>query len=139
MSWFTRKPDFVIGGSNPYMLRWYIIPRNRFFNIYLHKILRDDDDRALHDHPWRSLSIILAGSYREVRENSDREYRSWSIIYRGAEYAHRLIVVDGPVWTLFFTGRKVRNWGFHCPRGWMPWQQFVDHTDTGNVGKGCDA
>ena len=46
MRWFEkialRKPDFVIGGhDDPYMLRWWIIPRNRFFNIYLHKFLHD--------------------------------------------------------------------------------------------------
>lgn len=49
---FWRAPDFYIGGNaNPYLLRWWVIPRNRFFNVYLHKFLRDDDDRALHDHP----------------------------------------------------------------------------------------
>jgi hypothetical protein len=57
MRWFkkiagSRPPDFVIGGDSPYMLRWWIIPRNKFFNIYLHRFLRSDDDRALHDHPW---------------------------------------------------------------------------------------
>lgn len=46
----SGKPHFVIGNAdNPYMLRWFILPRNRLFNIYLHKFLRDDDDRALHD------------------------------------------------------------------------------------------
>lgn len=62
---FGRKPDFVIGDlSNPYLLRWWVIPRNRFFNVYLHKFLRDDDDRALHDHPWWSMSIILSSTLR---------------------------------------------------------------------------
>src|SRR3546814_8204117 len=42
-----RKPDITIGGEdNPYLRRWYIIPRNRWFNVYLHEFLRDDDDRA---------------------------------------------------------------------------------------------
>jgi hypothetical protein len=151
------KPHFIIGGKdNPYMLRWYLIPRNRWFNIYLHKILRDDDDRALHDHPWDSLSIVLAGRYREVTfidrlnyilirlsngtppKTMDREYGRGSVIYRPAVLAHRLEVVKGPVWTLFLTSRRIREWGFHCPRGWVPWHIFVDSTDTGNVGKGCD-
>ena len=48
-----RAPDFVIGGSdNPYLLRWFLIPRNPVFNVYLHKFMRSDDDRALHTHPW---------------------------------------------------------------------------------------
>lgn len=47
-----RPPDVVIGGdASPYMRRWWVIPRNRRFNVYLHHFLRSDDDRALHDHP----------------------------------------------------------------------------------------
>ena len=45
------KPKVI--GKN-YLSRWHIIPRNRYFNIYLHKFVGSDDDRALHDHPWRS-------------------------------------------------------------------------------------
>lgn len=62
ISW-DRAPDFVIGRTgDPYMERWWLIPRNRFFNIYLHRFWRSDDDRALHDHPWVNLSILLKGS-----------------------------------------------------------------------------
>lgn len=61
-----RPPDFIIGGEeNPYMLRWWLIPRNRNMNVYLHKILRNDADIALHDHPWDNLSIVLKGQYLE--------------------------------------------------------------------------
>jgi len=35
-----RKPDFVIGRAGaPYLERWWVIPRNRWFNIYLHHFL----------------------------------------------------------------------------------------------------
>ena len=63
-----RRPDFVIGAQSPggaYMHRWYIIPRNRWFNIYLHHFIRSDEDEALHDHPWANCSILLRGSYIE--------------------------------------------------------------------------
>ncbi len=71
MKWFeklaaSRPPDFIIGGKNdPYVRRWWIIPRNRFFNIYLHQFLHSDDDRALHDHPWVNFSYLLRGGYLE--------------------------------------------------------------------------
>ena len=70
-SWrVPRAPDFIIGGAeDAYMLRWWVIPRNRWFNIYLHKILRDDDPRALHDHPWWNISIVLKGGYLEWFSN----------------------------------------------------------------------
>jgi hypothetical protein len=63
-----RDPDFVIGrAGRPYLRRWWVIPRNRWFNIYLQEILQDDDDRALHDHPWVNCSIILRGSYQAMQ------------------------------------------------------------------------
>src|SRR3546814_18227298 len=62
-----RPPNFVIGGQqDPYMRRGWVIPRSRFINIYLHQVLRPDDDRALHDHPWLNLSLILDGGYWEI-------------------------------------------------------------------------
>jgi len=48
-----------------YMLRWWHIKRNAFFNCYLHHVLRSDDDTALHDHPWWNFSIVLSGGYYE--------------------------------------------------------------------------
>jgi hypothetical protein len=135
---FRRPPDFVIGSADsPYMLRWWIIPRNRWFNIYLHKIVRDDDDRALHDHPWPSLSIVLRGGYVETTPAGKRTFKAGSLIYRSSTYRHRLEILDGACWTLFLTGPRVRDWGFWCPQGFVPWQEFCDSTNTGNVGRGC--
>lgn len=146
---FSGKPHFVIGGgSSPYMLRWYLLPRNRRFNIYLHKFLRDDDDRALHDHPWWFVSIILKRGYTEVTENGEIDRRAGSIAFRPATHRHRVVLdkwtefyagttVTEPCWTLVATGRKHRTWGFWCPKGFVPWHQFVDAKDNGNVGRGC--
>jgi hypothetical protein len=138
-----RKPDFIIGPSeNAYLLRWWIIPRNRWFNIYLHQIRRDDDDRALHDHPWWNLSIILKGCYREIRPGYNKIHRAGSIVLRSATTAHRLELVteNGGIrycWSLFITGPRIREWYFHCPKGLVHWKDFVDETDIGNVGRGC--
>jgi len=141
-----RKPDFVIGGAeNPYMLRWWVIPRNRWFNIYLHKILRDDDPRALHDHPWWNISVVLKGGYLEWFSTPgatpiDCRWRGpLSIVFRKPTAAHRLTLgSNGPAWSLFITGPKVRNWGFHCEKGWRPWEEFCATDDTGRIGRGCE-
>jgi hypothetical protein len=160
-----REPDFYVGGqANPYLERWFIKrdaqeePREdtRGFNVFLHRFRRSDDDRALHDHPWANCSILLSGTYLEVMPGAERgdeetmfvgafgepqralRRRAGSVVFRKAEQAHRLIIDDGDCWSLFVTGRKVREWGFHCPRGWVHWRDFVDDTDHGSVGRGCN-
>ena len=140
-----RDPDFVIGGAGrPYLLRWWLLPRNRFFNVYLHSFRRSDDDRALHDHPWANCSVLLLGSYtehtiaaggihrRQVLSAGDVRLR-WS-----GRIAHRVELHDGPCWTLFITGPVYREWGFHCPAGWVPWRRFVDDRDAGSIGADCE-
>lgn len=145
-----RRPDFVIGGDErPYLLRWWVIPRNRFFNVYLHLFLRSDDDRALHDHPWLfNCSILLEGSYREwvpgaeadgIRCNVGilRTQGNW--YFRPHKAPHRVELIGGhPCTTLFITGPVVREWGFYCPKGWIPWQRFTASRNKGEVGAGCE-
>lgn len=136
-----RKPDLYIGGeANPYLRRWYVLS-TPWFRIYLHNILRSDDDRALHDHPWNNVSIILKGEYTELpgEWGHGQVYGAGSIIFRKAETAHRLVVDAGTsMWTLFLTGRYRRKWGFHCPKGWIPYERFVKPGAPGEIGAGCD-
>lgn len=153
-----REPDFVIGRKDdPYLRRWWVIPRNRFFNIYLHQILRDDDDRALHDHPWWNMSLILRGLYKEHLPGGIWKLRrAWRPVFRKATASHRLELVKNrwrwvgvgkrrrlelqpivPVWSIFITGPKVREWGFWCPKGWKHWKDFVAVGNPGEVGPGC--
>lgn len=162
-----RFPDFIIGDTdNPYLLRWFLIPKNRFFNIYLHKFCRSDDDRALHDHPWSwNISILLRGHYIEHMAGGKSKVRRpglKGLIFRWGTTPHRVelyfeyelgpvkpthtlpglpihITGEAPVWTIFITGPKVREWGFHCPQGWRHWRDYVSLRDGGNsVGRGCE-
>lgn len=139
-----RNPDFIIGRTDePYLLRWYVIPKNTRFNIYFHHFLRSDDDRALHDHPWWSISILLEGDYTEHMPTQVCFREEGHMGWRPATASHRIALetdlfgTELPVWTLFLTGPKVRDWGFHCPKGWKPWQEFVEPTNSGQIGKGC--
>lgn len=142
---YRRNPDFIVGGiESPYLLRWHLIPRNRIFNIYLHKFLRSDDDRALHDHPWVNLSVLLRGRYLEHTIAAGgihrrREYQAGAARFRWTgRLAHRIELHDGACWTLFITGPRYRSWGFHCPEsGWVHWRDFTAPADAGQVGEGC--
>lgn len=157
-----REPDMLIGGAErPYMRRWWLLPRNPVFNIYLHHFLRDDDDRALHDHPWPSLSFLLEGGVYETWAPDPSRAAEWAhqqqrylapgaIVWRGPRFAHRLTlpyegcsITPRPAITLFVVGPRVREWGFWCPKsspagGWRPWQKFVALDDPGRVGPGCE-
>lgn len=149
-----REPDFIIGDkSDPYLLRWWLLPRNPVLNIYLHYFMRDDDDRALHDHPWASCSVMLKGSYIEHTIAAGgihkRELRTApSVRFMAPRRAHRIELVEmtkpwkgrRPCWTLFITGPRMREWGFHCPqRGWVHWREFTNPADYGEAGAGCGA
>lgn len=141
-----REPDFTIGPKeDPYMLRWWVIPRNRIFNIYLHRVLRSDSDEALHDHPWVNMSLVLEEGYIEHRIRDGgihmrSEVAPGSGRFRLPSTAHRLELHEGkPALTLFFTGPVVRSWGFHCPKaGWRHWKDFTAPYPGGNRhGRGC--
>ena len=140
-----RQPDFVIGGGDPYLMRWWVIPRNRLFNVYLHLFLRDDDDRAHHDHPWINCSVLLQGRYIEHKIRAGgvhvaRLREPGAFVCRLPSAAHRITLIKRrPCWSLFITGPVVREWGFHCPRGWVHWRAFTNPADGGaTVGRGCD-
>lgn len=141
-----RPADFVIGGAErPYLKRWWILPRNRWFNVYLHKIMRSDDDRAFHDHPWWNCSVVLSGGYWEITPDFFMVWRgSGSVVFRRATSLHRLALETPPgaseplaCWTLFFTGPRIREWGFACPQGWRHWRDFCGGANGEVVGRGC--
>lgn len=139
-----RRTDVVIGGADrPYLLRWWLLPRNPVFNIYLHRFIRSDDDRALHDHMYVNLSILLDGAYTEHTikaggVNVRKLYRAGDVKFRWPWQAHRIELTDGFCWTLFITGPRIRNWYFHCENaGMVPWQEFVAADDSGSIGRGC--
>jgi len=135
-----RLPDYVIGGEdNPYLRRWWLIPRNPLFNVYLHQILRSDDDRALHTHPWVNCSVILQGQYTEHMVGKSVVRKANSIVARWSGHiAHRLEITDGPCWTLFITGPRYKQWHFCCPQGLVHWKAFTRPGKPGEIGAGCD-
>ena len=112
----SRPPDRVIGGR--YLSRWHVIPRNRFFNIYLHKTLTSDPGRGLHDHPWTSVSLHLEGERLEVIRSQVFLRRPGDVVFRRAKAQHKLFQRDGrPVITLFLTAMRTRRWFFYTPDG----------------------
>jgi len=154
-----RKNDVRIPGDpsiQPYMLRWWKIPRNWAFNIYYHIVKRSDDDTALHDHPWWNFSIVLEGGYYEHLilpggVHKKTWYGPGSVRFRPhGGFAHRLeldrkpVATPGlspvaqqvdyemnrelPVKTIFITGPVLRRWGFHHTDQWVDAYEWDDYT-----------
>lgn len=143
MKFFRKK---IIGApENPLLVR-YSLFRCEAFGIFLHHMLRSDHERALHDHPWPFVSVVLRGGYTEIHDQTlqRKETRVWhgpgSVLVRPAEWRHRFELSPRSVqvrcaseesltdaflraarqkcdaWTLVFVGRRCRRWGFFVPK-----------------------
>lgn len=65
--WFEKR---VIGpDEDPLLIRWVLF-RVPAFGVYLHNMRRSDYDRALHDHPWPFVSLVLRGGYWEYHDQT---------------------------------------------------------------------
>lgn len=117
------------GYPEEYLYRWHVL-KTKWFKVYLHCFKGPDRDQHVHDHPWDSWIFMLRGSYREVFENNhNTEYFRCAPSFRKmkAEATHKIVrIVNGPVWTLFITGKKKRSWGFQTPEGWVYWKDYLN-------------
>lgn len=52
----------IDGVDSVYLRRFYLFKSKRF-NVFLHHIMRSDDDPDPHDHPWQFWALILKGGY----------------------------------------------------------------------------
>lgn len=95
-----------------------------WFNIYLHKIYRPDEDGYLHDHPWDFQSLILEGSYTEQNEEGFFPKKPFMMASYKAEYVHKIAAVKRTTLSLVITGPRRRVWGYQTPEGWMDNKTF---------------
>lgn len=86
--------------------------------IRVHHILRKDNAREPHDHPWNARTIILDGYYVEERgECMFSRVPGDTATLKFGEFHRIVFMPDVGVWTLFITGRKRGSWGFLMPDG----------------------
>jgi hypothetical protein len=147
MKFFKKKKIIYRDDNTPYLIRWNLF-ECKYFSIKIHKGLVSDD-ACLHDHPWAFISLILWGGYVEHREISfekplpeeelyddvympktvtvykeiSRIYHPCSVLFRKATDIHRL-EVHQPFYSLVITFKKVRDWGFWTPKGFIKWFNY---------------
>jgi hypothetical protein len=138
-----RTPYFHLPG---YMDRyWLVKPRwwTLGCSIRVHHILRSDEDRVLHDHPWPFATVILRGGYFEDRPifteppdwivpepTTTTFYGPGSILVRRSTSRHRLVLPRWKdAWTLFMMGPRRQVWGFYTPHGKIAWDEYLAAPD----------
>ena len=125
-------------GYDTYMFRWWLL--NPYpdsggpswhpwlpFSVRMHRIMRRDYDRHLHDHPWDARTIILDGFYVERREDGCEVVRAPgdTATLRFGEF-HRIDHVSpGGVLTLFITWRYQGTWGFLVDGRKVPHRDYL--------------
>jgi hypothetical protein len=152
--------------EDPTYWRWFLIPRNRFFNMYAHCFLHDDAE-DLHDHQYINITFPLRGSYWDERYVcrpreglplpllTQRFVPEHSFLWRLPSTPQRVVLQRDewgqpvPTWSLFICLPRVRSWGFWCPGDgkarWVHWKKFIASRD-GRIahygqrgGVGCEA
>lgn len=118
--------------ANPYdadyKRRWSFLPA-----IRLHSIMRADQDRHMHSHPYQARTIILQGWYFEEtpgpkgngRRSHCREVGYTGRLTPGTYHRISCVPWDG-VWTLFFTWSAAPDgWGFLVDGKHVPHSEYL--------------
>jgi hypothetical protein len=119
-----RRPYFHLPG---YMDRWWLVPPGWHlpFTIRFHRILRADNERDMHDHPWAFRTMLLEGWYVEERHGVVRRLSAGMTATCDLGEFHRISQVsDGGVLTLVVLRAKGSSWGFLTPEGWVHWRKY---------------
>lgn len=129
---FFLVKEIVSKDGKVHFRRWRILA-TPWFNIYIHNILRSDEDAHPHDHPWNFLSFVLWGGYSEEWRPANEDWmfrkgfslykskrRPGTFVYHNAKDFHKLTLLKGSAWTLVFTfGKRRPSWGYQTEHGWI--------------------
>lgn len=89
----------------------YAIFTSTYFNIFIHKIYKADEDEYLHNHPWNIFTIILKGSYTELLESGKNVRNIFNCGYRNRNAYHKILKLNSDlIVTLALTFGKRNGW-----------------------------
>jgi hypothetical protein len=119
---YREIPDLCAPASSPLLRRYFLFQSDQC-DIYLHELLKSDNHRHFHDHPWAFTTILLTGDYVEHTPDGAHRRARGSILHRAAVWRH-WIELERPVWTLVITGPHEREWGFWTDHGFTSWRNY---------------
>ena len=107
-----RPCKTIMVNDQPYLERYYM--GGLFgYQCWLHRFLRPDSERHLHNHPWTAISVVLRGYYWEELPDGTGNYRAVGTVARiRHDHVHRVFYAKPDTWTLMLVGRK-RHWMWH--------------------------
>jgi hypothetical protein len=114
-AWMLRRKSWrdISRHGRPYLERFLLLEGTRWNDATFLHVFRDSDLDGLHDHPWPWERLILRGEYYEEYHDGTRQLCGpGHYVSRSARELHRVVVEDGPVYTLFRHGPRERSWGF---------------------------
>ncbi len=125
ISFFLTGKVIVNCERKPYLYRWYVVKRERFA-LFIHRFVRSDEDRALHDHPWDFIVIPIWRGYLEHNDRGvTRVYPIIGTRFRRCTYRHRVeLIEEKRAWSLFIRFRYTRTWGFWPKGGFVDWRKW---------------
>lgn len=98
--------------------RWRLF-ETPVLRVYIHHILKHDEDLHTHSHPWNFISLVLKGGYWETLFGSGRTHRvAGSIVHRTVDDFHQVDQIDlvsgepTGCWTLVVAYGRKQHWGY---------------------------
>lgn len=148
-NWLTKQELSV--NDEPYLTRYCLLALPGGRRLYLHHFTGDDWSRDPHDHPKTFWSIGLRGCYDEDVYQAQAVGRIQRVDSAGfhwdrqavfqrrvrwtapwfrkfpAEHIHNIHMVDGgTAWTLVWTGKESRMWGFwEDSKRWVDFRTYI--------------
>lgn len=135
----------IVNRGKLYMWRGWIVKRRLNLPcVRLHHIMKPDEARSLHSHPFNFRTIILRGWYiQEVplrywpkQKNDVRTFKMLPGMQASCYYneggqtsnLHRITQVSkGGCWTLFIMwGGKRDDWGFMTKQGYVNYKDYSE-------------
>jgi hypothetical protein len=123
----------IVSKEGEVHFRRYRVLITPWFDIYLHHILKSDQDKDMHDHPFSFKSLILSGAYQEICERHPdfskleiKEYLMGDVVSHCGEDIHKISLLTDSVWTLVFASKHYRMWGyrFNKDKHWIDFDTY---------------
>lgn len=140
-----RREDIGDDGEGPYLRRWTLLSAFGW-KLYLHRFMRSDTGRDLHDHPCDVICFVFRGRYVETTiadpplaaacepgppitmKPSLKVCAAPCLRRFRAEHIHRIDLFsenEGRTWSLCLFFPKRKPWGFILDNGtWIRWDAY---------------